>query len=190
MASNLRVLLILTAIVISALSGMANEQSLAKQNERYSWPPVDSTLSSREVEDLHESADSGDLKAQVKLGRYYFSSNGIESFRWFKKAAEKAGDYPFDTAEAQIGLGWCYKEGKGVEKNEAEAEKWLRNGAELETKTRKAAELGNAKAQVQLAFYYALRDNGIESFNWFKQAAENRHVVRQGKKWDRSDFLL
>lgn len=186
-------MLILTAIVISALSGMANEQSPAKQNERYSWPPGNSTLSSTEVENLHESAEKGNVKAQVKLGRYYFSSNGVDSFQWFKKAAEKAGDYPFDSAEAQTGLGWCYKEGKGVEKNEAEAEKWLRNGAELETKTRKAAELANAKAQVQLAFYYAFRDNRIEAFKWFKKAAENTDSdslsVAQAQHWLGMCFL-
>jgi TPR repeat protein len=174
MASYLRLILILTAVVISALAGIANDQPQAKNNERYSWPPGDSTLSSTEVEDLHESAERGDLKAQVKLGRYYFSSNGIESFQWFKKATEKAGENPFDTAEAQIGLGWCYKEGKGVEKNEAEGDEWLRKGTELENKTRDAAELGNAKAQVQLAYHYLLRDNGIEAFKWFKKAAENR----------------
>ena len=40
-------------------------------------------------------------------------------------------------AEAQCSLGWCYKHGKGVAKDEKEAVKWYT----------KAAEKGNASAQ-------------------------------------------
>ena len=56
------------------------------------------------------------------------------SFEYYLKAA-KQGD-----AEAQYNLGVCYRNGYGVEKNPAEAVKWLR----------KAADQGDAQAQAIL----------------------------------------
>lgn len=175
MASKLRFLLILTAFLISALSGRANEQSTAKQNERYSWPLGDTISLSMDIEYLHRAANSSEnwADSQVELGRYYFNSNGIEAFKWFKNASEKSDNDPFGTAEAYRGLGWCYKQGKGVEKDEAEAEKWLRKAEEIEINTRKSAESGDAKAQVRLAQYYDARVNHTEAFKWFKIASQN-----------------
>ena len=59
----------------------------------------------------------------------------IEEFR----AKAEQGD-----AQAQFNLGFCYDNGMGVVKDEAEAVKWYR----------KAAEQGDAKAQVHLGIWY------------------------------------
>lgn len=175
MASKLRLLLILTDFFISALSGTANDQPQAKENERYSWPPGDAITLSMDIDYLHKAANSSEYFAdsEVELGRYYFNSNGIKAFELFRKAAEKSDSDPFGAAEAYRGLGWCYKKGKGVEKDEAEGDKWIYKAEELESKTRKAAESGDAKAQVRLAQYYDARENHTDAFNWFKKASEN-----------------
>lgn len=46
-----------------------------------------------DIEALRKAAESGDVKAQYKLGlAYYFGQDGVkdvdEAFKWFKKAKE------------------------------------------------------------------------------------------------------
>ena len=57
-----------------------------------------------------------------------------EAFKWYRKAAEQ-GD-----AGAQYGLGWCYENGSGVDKDLSEAFKWYS----------KAAKQGHAGAKDRL----------------------------------------
>jgi TPR repeat protein len=175
MMTKLKSFLILKALLLPLFSVIASDQPKANENERYAWPPGEAISLSMDIEYLRQAANSSECWAdsQVELGRYYFNNNGIEAFKWFKKATEKLDNDPFGTAEAYRGLGWCYKEGKGVEKDEAEAEKWLRKAEELEFNTRMAAESGDAKAQLRFAHFYKARDNHAEAFKWFKKASEN-----------------
>ena len=71
--------------------------------------------------------------------------------RTYGRPAEESEDIPSlrqraeqGDAEAQFHLGWAYRDGKGVRKNDAEAMKWFR----------RAAEQGHAHAQVALSAMY------------------------------------
>ncbi len=67
--------------------------------------------------------------------------------------------------DAQNRLGAAYLEGKGVDRNTAEAERWFRQ----------AAEKGYAKAQYNLGVLYitgqGVPRNQAEAFQWFSKAA-------------------
>lgn len=67
-----------------------------------------------------DSATKGDVVACNTLGYYYDvkEENPREAIIWYRLAAVK-GNY-----EAQINLGWCYKEGVGVEQDLGKAEEW------------------------------------------------------------------
>lgn len=69
-------------------------------------------------------------------------------------------------AKAQLDLGTRYARGKGVERNDAEAAKWLR----------KAADQGLARAQLDIGVLYATgrgvpRDDA-EAAGWYRKAAD------------------
>ena len=77
---------------------------------------------------LKQSADAGNIKSQLELGKCYFNGTGVEkdlseALKWYKKAAEMGDD------DAQNLLGECYLLGNGVEKDEKEAIKWYRLSA-------------------------------------------------------------
>lgn len=84
-----------------------------------------------------------------------------------RKAAEQGH------AGAQCHLGDMYKEGRGVEQNDKEAEKWYR----------KAAEQGNANAQFNLGLMCESgRGRGqsvSEAAKWYRAAAEQGHAGAQ-----------
>ena len=183
--SKLKSFLILKALLLPLFSVIASDQPQAKENERYSWPPGEAVTLSVDIEDLIDLAnrevflktDNARLQnyiPQVELGRYFYNKDGSEAFKWFKKASEKMENDPFGAAEAYKGLGWCYKDGQGVEKDEAEAEKYFRKASELEFNTRNAAVSGDAKAQVRLAENYDEIGNHTKAFKWFKIASENK----------------
>ena len=119
--------------------------------------------------------------------------------RYFRKAAEQK------YAPAQCGLGVCYENGKGVEKDVYEAVKWYRkaaeqryvlaqynlgvcyaNGAGVEKDMdkavkwiRKAAEQGYAQAQFNLGVCYisgaGVVPNKQEAMKWLRKAAKQGH---------------
>ena len=97
---------------------------------------------------------------QRRGARHYNAGEFSQAVACFRKAAEK-GD-----AEAQLNLGLCYDNGRGVEKNNFEAAKWFR----------KSAEQGNVKAQFFLGMCYfsgvGVTKNKFEAVKWFRQAAE------------------
>jgi len=75
-----------------------------------------------------KAAEQGNAQAQVKLGLYYFKSEGVatnfhEGVKWYRQAAKKAD------ASAQVCLGICYAQGVGVVKDSDEAVKRFRRGA-------------------------------------------------------------
>jgi TPR repeat protein len=85
----------------------------------------------------------------------------VGEFEDIKRKAE-AGD-----ANAQTDLGLKYRQGEGVQKNYAEALKWLR----------KSADQGNGAGQINLGNMYANSDShGVpvnieEAANWYRKAA-------------------
>ena len=73
--------------------------------------------------------------AELQAGKADFRAKDYASaVAHFRPAAEQGN------ATAQVLLGFCYREGNGVEQDDAEAEKWFRM----------AAEQGNAEAQKAL----------------------------------------
>jgi TPR repeat protein len=99
--------------------------------------------------------------------RYAQLGDHPEAVRWYRKAAEQGH------ATAQYNLGWCYENGRGVEKDAREAVRWYR----------KAAEQGNAVAEGALGYCY---HNGLgvghddrEAVRWYRKAAEQGHPLAQ-----------
>ena len=97
-----------------------------------------------------------------------------EAAKWFRKAAEQ------NYAPAQSNLGYCYDNGRGVEKDAEEATKWYR----------KAAEQGHPEAQLNLGYCYAngqgVEEDIVEAYAWFsvaakadRDAAESRDLLRK-----------
>jgi len=88
-------------------------------------------------------------------------------FQEYKDSAEQ-GD-----AEAQFNLGWCYDDGRGVEKDYAEAVKWYL----------KAAARNFAPAQFNLGYCYAngqgVRKDKVEAVEWYRKAAEQNYTPAQ-----------
>jgi TPR repeat protein len=79
--------------------------------------------------------------------------------KWYRKAAEQ------NYAVAQNNLGFCYAQGEGVAKDQAEAAKWYR----------KAAEQNYADAQFNLGLCF-VRGDGVaedlvEAYKWLLLAA-------------------
>lgn len=90
-----------------------------------------------------------------------------DAVRAFRIAAEKGN------AKAQLLLGACYYNGKGVERDVDEAVRW----------TRKAAEQGYVEAQYSLGRVYA-DGNGVdkdmaEAVRWFRKAAKEGYAGAQ-----------
>jgi hypothetical protein len=77
------------------------------------------------IEGCRKAAISGDARAQLTLGlayergEYGLPQEHGESAKWFRKAAEQ------DHGTAQLNLGVCLAEGKGVEKNAVEGLMWV-----------------------------------------------------------------
>jgi TPR repeat protein len=77
------------------------------------------------IEGCKKAAISGDVQAQFTLGyAYQCGQSGLpqddaESAKWYRKAAEQ------NHGIAQLNLGVCLAEGKGVEKNVVEGLMWL-----------------------------------------------------------------
>ena len=101
------------------------------------------------------------LRGSVLLLGLLLPITGCSSSAWKSQAAAERGE-----AEAQLDLGTRYARGKGVERNDAEAAKWLR----------KAADQGLARAQLDIGVLYATgrgvpRDDA-EAARWYRKAAD------------------
>ena len=126
----------------------------------------------KELQELIEKAEQGEVDAQNNLGTMYANGEGVpqdykEAMKWYRLAAEQ-GD-----AFAQYALGDMYANGQGVSQDEGEAMKWFRM----------AAEQGNANAQHNLGDMYAdgrgaSQDEG-EAVKWYRAAAEQGDVLAQ-----------
>ena len=118
------------------------------------------------------SFDANYIKAQMALGKCYFTGQGVErdyaeAIIWYRKAAEQ-GD-----ADSQLDLGSLYYYGEGVAQDYTEAVKWYRM----------AAEQGDDNAQTGLgACYfngYGVSQDYAEAVRCFYKAAENGNAAAQ-----------
>lgn len=114
---------------------------------------------------LRKAAESGDARAQYRLGQCYFWGQGLpkdntEALKWYRKAAEQGN------ADAQSQLGALIGNGCGIAQDYGEAIKWFR----------KAAQQGNASAEDSLGqcYFYGrgLPIDYTEAVKWFRKAAE------------------
>jgi len=118
----------------------------------------------KDILQITERAERGNIEAQFELGMCYADGNGVpkdltEAVKWFRKAANQG------YAAAQNNLGVCYYWGNGVAKDSAEAVKWFR----------KAADQGYARAQYDLGLRYyggdGVAKDSAEAVKWFRKAA-------------------
>ena len=104
-------------------------------------------------------------------------TNDKQKAEQYRQAAEQ-GD-----AEAMCKLGWCYFSGRGIPKNQAEAEKCWKTAVEI---WKKAAEQGNTEAQYKLGRLCApgvpahgIPCDALEATQWLRKAAEKGHAGAQ-----------
>ncbi|MDL2259310.1 hypothetical protein LJB99_00320 [Deltaproteobacteria bacterium OttesenSCG-928-K17] len=136
---------------------------------------------------FRSAGESGDAEALYQLGEEYKRGrNGIEAVRFFKLAAAQG----HGEAMYQVGILFKYS-GYGVEKSEAEAEKWFKRAAEKghrraqdilkaqqEVDSLKlAARRGDIKAANKVGRIYSHGGNGVstdheESARWYRISAE------------------
>ena len=107
-------------------------------------------------------------EGQYKEGKKYYNNKEFtEAVKWYHKAAEQKH------TDAQICLGFCYRNGLGVKTDYAEAAKWFRM----------AAEAGNADAQYHLGYCYeaglGVEQNNNETAKWYHKAAEQGEARAQ-----------
>jgi TPR repeat protein len=146
------------------------------------------------------AAEHGSKDAATNLGLMYSTGDGIpkdpeQAASWFRGAAE-AGD-----ATAQVNLAGLYHRGEGVPQDDTQAALWLTKAAEqgllpamLELATwdlspehgghigdairwlKKAGDLGNATAQMELGDIFADKKFGRQDYSqavdWYRKAAE------------------
>ena len=122
----------------------------------------------KDVVKLFGAAKKGDSEAMFKLSATFLAGNNeTEAVKWLKKAAEQGN------VQAQVTLGACYDDGKGVSEDAAEAVKWFR----------KAAEQGNASAQFLLGAAYCtgkgVSKDEAEAVKWYRKAAEQGNASAQ-----------
>ena len=124
------------------------------------------------VECFKELAESGNVKAQFWLGKYYESlydtiAGRPQAYAWYLKAAN-AG-YP----DAQNAVGECFYKGIGVEKDDKAAMAWFI----------KAAEQNSAAGQYNIGKCYHI-GRGIEqdykqAVAWYEKAVEQGYAKAQ-----------
>ena len=186
-------------IKLEAKANSGNAEALFELANRYylgADVPEDKV---KAIELLHKAAELGYAEAQNSLGDCYANGKGVEknykkAVEWYRKAAEQKREaqcsldqrYKYGEtvapylnaadqglASAQFNLGECYRNGKGVEQNKAEAVKWHR----------KAAKQGHASAQNMLAWCYengdGVKQDKSEAIKWYRKAAEQGHATAQ-----------
>ncbi len=154
----------------------------AQQTGGFSTPPEDharyiatqlNETGRKQFDQALAGAEKGDAAAEFELGGYYFfgrlgvTNDAVEALGWYRKAAEQGYSL------AQVTLGICYGEGKGVETNYTEAFKWFSM----------AAEKNDSNGQLNLGFCYA-KGFGVEhderkAAYWYRKAAEQNNASGQ-----------
>lgn len=129
----------------------------------------------RGVDLLEEGVGAADAQAQYLLGRTYQNGWGgrakdpVRSLGHFRECA-RLGE-----ARCDWDVGMAYLAGEAVNKDEAEAYRWVR----------KSAKAGDVRGQVSLAVMLAVGEgvalDGVESRTWYQKAAEqgSSHALRE-----------
>ena len=107
-------------------------------------------------------------KAQMWLAEFYAKGEDTEqdyteAVKWYRKAAEQGDE------KAQEALAECYRDGKGVPKDDGEAAKLY---ARFTEPYLNAAEQGDAVSQYILGSGYNKSKNYTEAVKWLRKAAE------------------
>lgn len=129
------------------------------------------------IRQLRNAAESGDAKAQNKLGYLYdtgreLPQNDAEAVRWYRRAAAQ------NHAIALYNLANHYLSGRGVPQDTEEAIKWYRLAADRDV----------LPAMNNLGVIYAsgrgVRRNEAEAIKWYRRAAErgDETAIRNLKK--------
>ena len=129
------------------------------------------------IHQLRNAAESGDAKAQNKLGYLYdtgreLPQNDAEAVRWYRRAAAQ------NHAMALYNLANHYLSGRGVPQDTEEAIKWYRLAADRDV----------LPAMNNLGVIYAsgrgVRRNEAEAIKWYRRAAErgDETAIRNLKK--------
>ena len=129
------------------------------------------------IRQLRDAAESGDAKAQNKLGYLYdtgreLPQNDAEAVRWYRRAAAQ------NHAMALYNLANHYLSGRGVPQDTEEAIKWYRLAADRDV----------LPAMNNLGVIYAsgrgVRRNEAEAIKWYRRAAErgDETAIRNLKK--------
>src|ERR1043165_9652319 len=119
-------------------------------------------------DELKTKAESGDVTAQLELGRSLLRSSDFkEALEWFRKAADQG------SASAQHDIGNMYVLGQGVEKDMAESVKWFT----------KAAEQGDTDSEYALGLRYAggtgVEQDFAQAVKWYSLAANKGSMYAQ-----------
>ena len=156
------------------------------------------------IEELRAQAEQDDPGAQFRLGKAYYTGEGVsknlvEGIKWYRKAAE-LGD-----ADAQHALGTAYATGIGVKENLVEAANWflkaekrrsslrppptapptsmVSNSPSTIEEIRAQAEKGDMGSQFKLGRMYAggtgVGKDDVEAAKWYRKAAELGHHEAQ-----------
>ena len=126
------------------------------------------------AQEFKAAAEQGDATAQTKMGDYHFDKKEYtQAIEWYEKAAAQ------NNVDAILQLIDIYEEGYGVAKDE-------KKGVMYE---KKAAELGNAKAQYYLANTYhngygGEAKNLSKAVEWQTKAAEQGYAKAQKELGD------
>ncbi len=170
-----------------------------------------------------KAAEQGNADSQCVLGSAYYTGQGVpldyaEAVSWYRNAAEQGNP------AAQWSLGEAYLEGHGVSQSDSETKKWCGksnqgyvaelyklgavylqahgvplNDTEAITWIRKAAEQGNAAAQLALGVAYSngqgVQHDITEAAQWWRKAAEQGDAKAQYKlgesyhQWNEVSFV-
>lgn len=135
------------------------------------WGTSASTL--KGLDYLQKAIDQGDVDAMNVMGAINSDKgNHTEAFRWYQKAAEKGNPIACDI------LAQAYRDGRGVNRDNENAKKWINKAIELYESDAKKGDLEVAK---QLAIIYYLEktstprygiENPEKAFFWAKTAGE------------------
>ncbi len=112
-----------------------------------------------------EYAQKGSTEAMAALGTYYMHTKEYtEAFEWLKKGAQKGN------ADAQFKLGCLYSVGKGVDKNDELALKWIK----------KSAQNNHKNAQKVLKEYYESNPKDEKKVLKSKSKNDNKTALYKG----------
>ncbi|MGL1921251.1 MAG: sel1 repeat family protein [Hyphomicrobiales bacterium] len=143
------------------------------------------------ITEIEEGAINGDRIAQFLLGTAYAfekdkEENARKAFEWNLKSAIQGYDH------AQVYIGMAYQIGDGVKKDDKNALLWFH----------KSAEQGNPSAMYQIGSWFALDNNFLWAYVFFKLSKKycnglvNKELIILKEKLlsssqlERCDFLV